>query len=121
MDGERGGTNHDGIGTEEDCKVEFKLFNDDSDLLGDIVVAHVLEKDSPIEVTLSAEGGLMSAAQAESLDDDIIEPSDLEPTAMDEPEELGVGKRKCKANTLYSSSIFWHHHDNQHPNSEHYI
>jgi hypothetical protein len=54
---------------------------------------------------LNADGDLMSAAQAKSLDGDIVEPSDLEPMAMDEPEELGVGKQKHKDNTLYSSGI----------------
>jgi hypothetical protein len=41
-------------------------------------------------------------------------PSDVQLAA----EELGPGKRKRRANTLYNSNIFWRHHDNEDPNNE---
>jgi hypothetical protein len=115
-----GGTDKDDMGAEEDHEIGFELFDDDSDLPGEAIIAHVLEKGSPIGVTSNMQGDLMSAAQAESLEDDIVEPSNSEPMVVDEPEVLGVGKRKRKANTLYNSSQFWRHHDNDDPNVERY-
>jgi hypothetical protein len=33
-------------------------------------------------------------------------------------EALGPGKRKRRANTLYSANVFWRHHDEDDPNDE---
>ena len=69
---------------------------DDSNLLCSTVVAQVLASNTSAPLVTNWSGGLPLAAQAESLD---------------EGEELGVGKRKCQPNTLYSPSNFWSHHD----------
>ena len=121
MDEALDSTDQDDMDIEEADEMEFELFHDDSNLLSEVVVAHVLENESLMDITANTDGHLMSAAQAESLEDD-IEPFDGEPAheADRELQELGVGKRKHRENMLYSSSFFWHHHDNDDPNSEHY-
>ena len=54
----------DDMGVEEDPDVGVEQFDDDSNLPSDVVVAHVLKQDSPINTLLNADGDLMSAAQA---------------------------------------------------------
>jgi hypothetical protein len=94
-------------------------FDDDSNLKCDTVIASVTGSHLPEDVSLTADGNLVSVAQAESMEDSIdgesSEPlSDVQPAA----EELGPGKRKRRANTLYNSNIFWRHHDHEDPNDE---
>jgi hypothetical protein len=117
---------------EEDPHVGVEQFVDDSDLPSEAVVAHVLESDSPMAVQSTAEGDLVSAAHAESLEEDTMEErsrseeatasssSSAGASGRNEAEELGVGKRKRRPNTLYNSVNFWRHHDNDNVETENY-
>jgi hypothetical protein len=60
---------------EEDPQVGIEQFVDDSDLPSEAVIAHVHESDSPMAVQSTAEGDLVSAAHAESLEEDAMEES----------------------------------------------
>ena len=51
----------------------------------------------------------MSVVDAERLDIDVKDPKEF--TENVKNTELGQGKQICKVNNLYSSLMFWRHHD----------
>jgi hypothetical protein len=68
-------------------------FGDDSDLLCEVVMVHVINVVIPDGVTATADGNLISAAKAESMED-VGDSKPSEPVMDDAPvaEELGLGK-----------------------------
>lgn len=100
----------------EDNAAEDTFFDDDSNLPCTTIITHVVTSNLPEHVASTADGCLVSTAEAESLKD-ITEPS-ADSGATFEAEELGPGKRKRRPNTMYKSSMFWRHHDNEDPNKE---
>jgi hypothetical protein len=112
-------TNKDHTFEEDNMDTPDTRFDDDSNLKCDTIIAGVTGSDLPEGVLLTEDGDLVSVVQAESMEDNINgefsePPSDVQLAA----EELGPGKRKRRANTLYNSNIFWRHHDNEDPNNE---
>jgi hypothetical protein len=100
----------------EDEENTDPFFEDDSDLPCDAIISTVLGTH-PVGVTLNATGDVVSAAAAESLDNDKID--ELLPNEVTENNdkagetaEMGRGKRKRTSNKLYSTNAFWRHHDN---------
>jgi hypothetical protein len=98
-------TTNDDVPEDED--ISEPLFEDDSDLPCDVIIARV-HGSIPTGTTSTPDGNLVSTAVAESLD------------AGDETESLGIagessenalgrGKRKVTKNKLYHS--FWRHND----------
>lgn len=92
-------------------------FEDDSDLTCDTVTIHVVNSVVPEGALATAEGNLISATEAESMEDvvavEVPKPNEQDdvPSGLPAVEELGIGKRKRRANTLYKASTFWRHHD----------
>jgi hypothetical protein len=56
MDEALDSTDQDDMDIEEDDEMEFELFHDDSDLPSEVVVAHVLENESPMDIMANADG-----------------------------------------------------------------
>jgi hypothetical protein len=96
-------------------------FEDDSDLPCKAVIASVLGRPLPMKLASTAHGDLVSAAQAESLEDSSTSTSASIKEARKEPEELGVGKRKRRANVMYNSKQFWRHMDGDQSDDERYL
>jgi hypothetical protein len=72
---------------------------------------------------LNATGDVVSAAAAESLDNDKIDemlPNEVAENndKASETAEMGRGKRKRTSNKLYSTNAFWRHHDNDRSDEE---
>lgn len=99
----------------EDEENTDPFFEDDSDLPCDAIISTVLGTN-PVGVTLNATGDVVSAAAAESLDNDKIDemlPNEVaENNKAGETAEMGRGKRKRTSNKLYSTNAFWQHHNN---------
>jgi hypothetical protein len=102
----------------EDEDATDPLFEDDSDLPCDAVVANVLGSQ-PAGVRLTTSGDMTSTAAAELLkpyrtdmvsDDVEVEGKDVAASVV-ELGTLGRGKRKRTANRLYDSKSFWRHND----------
>lgn len=90
---------------------------DDSEIPTKTVIALVLDKKVPKGTAARQSGSLMSNRAAESLDvinENVGESSELGlglgTSSGSTVEEMGQGKRKRKANTLYRE--FWRHNDN---------
>jgi len=86
------------------------LFEDDSDLPCDIIIANVFGLElGDVEATIN--GDLVSTVMAESLDN---EPASVDVDSVnnmdDDGQELGRGKRKQTENKLYMS-FWWHDED----------
>jgi hypothetical protein len=89
-------------------------FDDDSDLPCGAIIASVTGLQHSVDITRSADGDLLSSAQTEFLDGQMAEALSLGVTGSvgeHGVEELGVGKRKRRGNTLYQSAVFWRHED----------
>jgi len=93
----------------EDEDTVDPLFEDDSDLLCEAIIANVTGS-SPAGVASTSNGDMMSTAAAESLDDDEMEIPD-DSSAETGELDLGRGKRKRTANKLYNTKSFWRHND----------
>ena len=101
----------------EDTGMKLDDLEDDSNLPCDVVVVRVLDRTRMSLLLLSnSTGGLSSAALADSIDA-TPEASSSETADLGEAE---TGKRKCRSNTLYSSSHFWRHHDQDGSDNESY-
>lgn len=85
-------------------------FDDDSDVICNVIIAQVGKAKLPDGIVATPDGNLARTAEAESME------VDSEALEALETEELGPGKRKRRPNTLYKSSMFWRHHDNDDPN-----
>lgn len=82
------------------------LFEDDSNLPCDVIIANVLgSKLGSVEATV--DGDLVSTVMAESLDNEVSVGVDSVNNDTDDGQELGRGKRKRMENKLYKS--FWRH------------
>jgi len=98
-------------------------FDDDSDVVCNVVIAHVGKSNVPNGIVTTSNGNLARAAEAESMEANSLIANSLEAIEGDEQnteapletEELGPGKRKCRANTLYKANVFWRHHDEDDP------
>jgi hypothetical protein len=92
-------------------------FDDDSDIICNVVTAHVGKSRLPDSIITTSDGNLVCAADAESMEVNLLKAEeDKQITkAPLETEELGPGKRKRQANTLYKSSLFWRYHDKDDP------
>jgi hypothetical protein len=78
------------------------------------MVASDFNLELPGNIEKNKDGGLVSTAEAENVEED---PLPLHMVAdkshkILELEALGVGKRKKFPNKLYSSATFWRHNDN---------
>jgi hypothetical protein len=91
----------------EDEENTDPFFEDDSDLPCDVIISTVLGTN-PVGITLNATSNVVSAAAAESLDND----------KAGETAEMGHGKQKRTSNKLYSTNAFWWHHDNDRSDEE---
>jgi hypothetical protein len=106
----------------EDEENTDPFFEDDSDLPCDAIISTVLGTD-PVGVTLNATSDVVSAAAAESLDNNKIDemlPNEVTENnnKAGETAEMGHGKRKRTSNKLYSTNAFWWHHDNDRSDEE---
>jgi hypothetical protein len=95
-------------------------FEDDSNLPCKAVIASVLMKPLPLGVVSTAHG-LVSAAEAEVLDEGSSNSPVSNEEKWAEPEERGVGKRKRRANVMYNSKNFWRHMDGDKSDDESYM
>jgi hypothetical protein len=93
---------------------------DDSDLPCKAVITNVLMKPLPFGVVSTARG-LVSAAEAELLDEGSSNGPVGHEEKQAEPEEHGVGKRKRRANVMYNSKHFWRHMDGDKSDDESYM
>ena len=85
------------------------LFEDDSDLPCETIVARVIGSKSRASVVATPDGSLVSTGAAEPLDKDEIEVDTEEiPTGNN---DLGRGKSKITKNNHYAS--FWRHNDDE--------
>ena len=91
------------------------LFEDDSDLPCNVVIASVLGQQ-PRHVTATANGDLVSTRVAEYIDNE-----ELSVVKQKHETDLGHSKRKKITNKLYSSKSFWRHNDNEASDSENAI
>ena len=109
-------TNGNDTFEEDNLEGSDMFFDDDSDLPCNTIIACVTGSGVPETVSSTDDGNLVSVAQAESMDDD----GEFNDAQLDVPlaEELGPGKRKRWANTLYNANVFWRHHDNKDPNCD---
>jgi hypothetical protein len=85
---------------------------DDSEIPTKTVIKLVIDKKVPEGITVRQSGSLMSNRAAESLDvvdENAGESGPGSSAATSTVEQLGLGKRKRKANTLYRE--FWRHND----------
>lgn len=84
--------------------------DDDSDLPVDLVIASIVDNSCPVGVAYRPEGGLMSVADAETLDTELEEDGRILQD-LQEPKALGRGKRVKTKNRQYKA--FWQHNDDQ--------
>jgi hypothetical protein len=112
-------TNTDNTYAEDDGDEPDTGFEDDSDLPCEAVMVHIVNSILPDRVAATTDGDLVSTAEAESMEN--VEESESD-KLDDLPvvEELGPGKRKRRANTLYEASTFWRHHDEEASDEEGY-
>ena len=82
------------------------LFEDDSDLPCDVIIANVFGSELG-DVEATVDGDLVSTVMAESLDNEPVSVDVDSVNNMDHDQELGRGKRKRMENKLYKS--FWRH------------
>jgi hypothetical protein len=106
----------------EDEENTDPFFEDNSDLPCDVIILTVLGTN-PVGVTLNATGDVVSAAAAESLDNDKIDemlPNEVAENndKASEIAEMGHRKQKRTSNKLYSKNAFWWHHDNDRSDEE---
>ena len=94
----------------EDKDVIDPLFEDDSDLSCDTIIANVLESQ-PAGTKSTVFGDIISTAAAELLDANKMASSDAEGKDDVSVAELGCGKRMWTTNKLYNSRYFWQHND----------
>jgi hypothetical protein len=80
------------------------LFEDDSDLLCNVIIANVFRSELG-DVEATVDGDLVSTVMAESLDNEPVS-VDVD-SVTNNGQELGHGKRKRTENKLYMS--FWRH------------
>jgi hypothetical protein len=84
------------------------LFEDDSDIPCEAIIACVIGSKPRAGVSSTPDGNLMSTAAAESLDKDETE-GDTSEVALAAKHDLGRGKRKITKNRQYG--LFWRHND----------
>ena len=78
------------------------------------MIASVIDKKMPKGTAVRQRGSLMSNRAEESLqvdviDEDAVESGPVASSSNVQVEQLGLGKRKKKANTLYRE--FWRHNN----------
>jgi hypothetical protein len=109
-------TNTDQTFEEDNVDGPDMFFDDDSDLPCNTIIGCMTGSVIPANVSSTADGDLVSAAQAELMDgDDDSETANAVPVVE---EAFGPGKRKRRANMLYKTDMFWRHHDNDDPNDD---
>lgn len=109
-------TNTDQTFKEDNVDGPDMFFNDDSDLPCNTIIGCVTGSVIPENVSSTADGDFVLAAQAELMDsDDDSETGNAVPVVE---EDFGPRKRKRQANTLYTIDTFWCHHDNDDPNDD---
>jgi hypothetical protein len=91
------------------------LFEDNSDLPCEAIVARVIGSKSRASVIATPDGSLMSVAAAESLDRDETDGDNKDP---EDNNGLRHGKRKITKNKQYAS--FWCHNDDDASDCEEY-
>ena len=114
-------TNEDQTFEEDIIDGHDMSFDDDSDLPCDTIIGCTTSSGIPENVSATADGNLVSVAEAESIDEvgESSTPSQVPDSEVPLAEEaLGPGKRKRRANTLYKASTFWRHHDNDDSDEE---
>jgi hypothetical protein len=109
-------TNRNDTFEEDNVEGSDMFFDDDSDLSCDMIIACVTGSGIPETVSSMDGGNLVSVAHAELMDDN----GESNDAQLEVPlaEELGPGKRKRQANTLYNAQVFWRHHDDEDPNCD---
>lgn len=93
----------------EDDEMTEPLFEDDSDLPCEMIVASVLGS-SPAGVVSTSNGDMISTATAELIDNTEMEMPNHDCDAGVGVGDLGCGKQKRTNNKLYDS--FWRHNNN---------
>jgi hypothetical protein len=93
----------------EDDDMTEPLFEDDSDLPCEMIVASVLGS-GPAGVVSTSNGDMVSTAAAKSIDNTEMEMPNHDCDVDVGVGDLGRGKRKRTNNKLYDS--FWQHNDN---------
>ena len=114
--------NDDGAAAEDENNADF-LFEDDSDLPCDALVANMLGSNIA-RVTVTDNGDLVSTAMAESLregTETVATPSTEaegsgQRVSNPQPSDTGRGKRKRVQNRMYKS--FWRHNDDDPSDAE---
>ena len=89
---------------------------DDCDIPISKVVAAIVDQNIPEGTDLCPNGGLMSTAAAESVEEEGHEgegKAAADMRAVAEGENKGRGKRKRVPNKLYAAHTFWHHNDDE--------
>jgi len=84
------------------------LFEDDSDIPCEAIIACVIGSKHRAGVSSTPDGNLMSTAAGESLDKDETE-GDTSEVALAAKHDLGRGKRKIIKNRQYG--LFWRHNE----------